>query len=165
MADSPLKRYMMREAGMRPQSRGMTPEPPPVDWGERAQALGLGFGSLASRILPGGNRFREFAREQQGLPTEAPTEGGFLQRALWEIQPEIHGFEKGWAETVRPGAAALNALFEPGVRRRYTELKERGHGDAFAIQAAYQQAVEAGEVPWLQELATEIVTDPIELLP
>ena len=115
--------------------------------------------------MPGGNRFRDFAREQQGLPTEAPTEGGFLQRALWEIQPEIHGFEKGWAETVRPGAAALNALFEPGVRRRYTELKDRGHGDAFAIQAAYQQAVEAGEVPWLQELATEIATDPIEWIP
>jgi hypothetical protein len=152
-------------APLRPAPVGLTPEPPPVDWGERAQALGLGFGSLASRILPGGNRFRDFAREQQGLPTEAPTEGGFLQRALWEIQPEIHGFEKGWAETVRPGAAALNALFEPGVRRRYTELKDRGHGDAFAIQAAYQQAVEAGEVPWLQELATEIATDPIEWIP
>ena len=160
---SPLQIYAQERS--RQAQAAPTPEPPPVDWGARAQALGLGLGSLGSRLLPGGNRFRDFAREQQGLPTEAPTEGGFLQRALWELQPELHGLEKGWAETIRPGEAALNALFEPGVRRRYTELKDRGHGDAFAIQAAYKQAVEAGEVPLPQQMITSFVTDPSELIP
>ena len=165
----------MREAGrspavLSPEERsspvGLTPEPPPVDWGARARSVPLGLGSLASRLLPGGNQFRDFVRESQGLPTEAPTEGGFLQRALWEIQPEFYGIQKGWIEPfAEPGQAVLNALGEPGVRRRYNELKDRGHGDAFAIQAAYQQAREAGEIPWWQDLLTGIATDPIEWIP
>ena len=165
----------MREAGrspavLSPEERsspvGLTPEPPPVDWEERKRAVPLGFASLASRLLPGGNRFRDFVRESQGLPTEAPTEGGFIQRALWEIQPEFYGMQKGWIEPfAEPQQSALNALFEPGVRRRYNELKDRGHGDSFAIQAAYQQARDAGEIPWWQDLLTGIATDPIEWIP
>jgi hypothetical protein len=156
-----------------------------VDWGQRGEDIYRGLVSAVGRVPPLSfmSRFakaqvEEPEKPQRQIPVSKLYEEDreleedrepkgftrYLSRLATEFGPELKGFE-AWAETIEPGAAGFNWLLEPGVRRRYGELRARGEGPMMAIQSAYRQAKAAGEIPLGQSMITEAILDPVELFP
>ena len=149
--------------------------PEEVDWGDRlgdfgAGLLQLGMGipyeaPIIGKYLPGHEIVE--SRQREAREKIDPELGGFkkfLAKTGAGLSPILGGF-KAWTDTVQPGAALLNSIWEPGIRRRAGELRDQGYGPMESMQAAYQQASEAGELAGIQQLLTEVVTDPVELIP
>ena len=148
--------------------------PEEVDWGERFGDFGAGLLQLGMGIpyetpigkyLPGYEVVESRQREaREKIDPEATGFSKFLAKAGAGLSPILGGFE-AWVDTVKPVPALVNAMWEPGVRRRIGENMDEGFGLFESAQAAYEQASEAGEIPGWQQLTTEILTDPIELIP
>lgn len=107
-------------------------------------------------------------------------EPSYWQRALTRLEPTI-GIAEASAEMSAPLTALLytgvpgfrqtrNLMREPGVPARMDILKERGGapgalGHIERLASAYQQSIEAGEIPWWKQIAGEIPTDvPLDIL-
>ena len=136
-------------------------DPKPVDWDKRKKdffdmAKDLSIRTFGYGIL---NVFHE-TEATRALPNEA----SWWQRVKAEFEPITRGIG-AWTETFKPGAGHISRPLIPGVRRRYNELRDRGHGPMASAQAAYEQSAGAGEIPLFQQIASESLTDPVELLP
>ena len=142
-------------------------------WKDIGKKVGTGLSDImltGSNLYPlteGSKRVKEL---QETLP-EGEKLGAF-QRFLTGISPTLEGFE-GIQRIAAPAAGYVMAqpgLQEPGVQKRVDILKERGGapgflGDIERHASAYQQAVEAGEIPLKKQIPVEAGTDPFELLP
>ena len=115
---------------------------------ERAREAGVdvsGFGQAIAPMMAAAQPLWE-GFEHWGKVT-APLEG-FLTSAIPENIPIIGGM-----------------LYEEDVRARYEQLRAMGLGHLEAYAAAYDQAVEAGDVGGLKQFLLSVGTDPIEFIP
>ena len=131
-------------------------DPEPVDWDKRKKDFFDMLKDFGMGII---NPFHE-TEAKRALPNEA----SWWQKVKAEFEPLTRGIG-AWTETFKPGAGHLNRPLIPGVRRRYNELRDRGHGPMASAQAAFEQSAGAGEIPLFQQIASESLTDPVELVP
>ena len=81
-----------------------------------------------------------------------------LGKALDAVQ-ETTSPIRGFLTTEVPG------LKEPEIQKRFDIHRARGLDKVSALAAAYQQAEEAGEIPWYKSLPLSVLTDPLEAIP
>lgn len=136
--------------------------PKPVDWAQRGKDIARMFGVDIEKLF--------------GMVSD--------DEPAWAQPPRAPGRGKLWSKYVEPLTTGLGAveditapargmafggwvpgLTKPGVKRRATELREAGVGPWAAAGAAYQQAEEAGEIPWWQDIPVSMLTSPEEAIP
>ena len=149
----PVPVSLQPEAVPTPMPDAPAVRPDPVDWGQRATDIAAGTIGAPVTSIMSLKKYREEA--------EDPSIWGSVKASF---DPLVKALGT-WGDIVEPGAAAVQSLWEPGLRRRYGELRDMGIGHVMAVQSAYKQAKEAGEIPWWQSLPIEMLTDPVELLP
>ena len=163
-------------------SYAVTP-PRPVDWGQRIKDL---TGAVRFLAEPGQAQIggllgtTPFAKFIPGIEPakaiQAPEKWntvGALSTALSATGQMMEPISKGLQavdEIVAPARGMafggwVPGLTKPGVQARSRALREQGFGPWASAGAAYEQSVEAGEIPWWQRLPAEILTDPVELAP
>jgi hypothetical protein len=92
---------------------------------------------------------------------------GFIGTGPAEFAPEFKGVQTV-EEIVGPARGMafggwVPGLTKPGVQARSQALREQGFGPWISAQIAYEQSVEAGEIPLWQRLVVEALTSPIFL--
>jgi hypothetical protein len=149
--------------------------PAPVDWGQRGADIAKGLASAAQFISPLGMAKR-FIDTPLSAPSDTPEAGGgfsgFLKKgvdyATRFTAPEMKALET-YQEAIKPlpslAFEKIPGLREEGVQERARQLREQGHGPLASVQAAYEQSLEAGEIPWWKRYPAEMLLDPIEAIP
>ena len=137
--------------------------PKPVDWGERGKSLARMFGIDIDK-LPGRKPSVEPVPEDVDLWTKfrgpvSMKEGRAFMKGLGTID-EIVAPARGMAFS-----GWVPGLEREGVTERAKALREQGFGPWASAGAAYEQSLEAGEIPWWINLPVAALTDPIELIP
>jgi len=120
---------------------------------ERAREAGVdvsGFGQAIAPMMAAAQPLWE-GFEHWGKVT-APLEGFLTSTAIPENVPLVGGW-------------SFLGAYEEDVRARYEQLRAMGLGHLEAYAAAYDQAVEAGDVGGLKQFLLSVGTDPIEFIP
>jgi hypothetical protein len=142
-------------------------------WKQRGGDIAEGLVSLGKTINPitalphTRSRIKRAGEALEALPEEAPWWQRGLASFTGAMEPELGALQAA-QEVMSPLTGALltvPGISEPEVRERYGYFRDQGHDPVSAMSAAYQQTVEAGEIPLWKSLPAEFVTDPLELLP
>ncbi len=147
--------------------------PEKTDWDDRflRYVTGLlGFGTRAISPTGAPTAFDMYA--QQKAEEELgplPPDAGAIDRGLSRLGalPEMQYFD-AMSETARPLQAAYASInpFSNFDQSRIQEIREQyGVGQFKAMEAAYNEALEAGEIHPLEHMGYEIFSDPLELGP
>ena len=145
----------------------------PDVWKSRGQRIG----AAAQEVLPWIGvpkvigRLKETRKEIQAEEAEGDDiarwreglrDGGAAFRTLGQAFDAVQ-------ETTSPIRGFLTkevpGLKEPEIQKRFDIHRARGLDKVSALAAAYQQAEEAGEIPWYKSLPLSVLTDPLEAIP
>ena len=108
---------------------------------------------------------------RQTLPEDASWFKKFGLTTLARVQPQLDALQ-AVQDIAAPATGYVVGQYmqEPGIKDRMDILEERGGapgvlGDIERLASAYQQAVDAGEIPLKKQIPAEIGTDPVEAFP
>jgi len=147
--------------------------PETTDWDDRflRYVTGLlGFGTRAispTGAPPAFDMYAQQKAEEELGPL--PPDAGAIDRGLRSLQalPEMQYFD-AMSETARPLQAAYASInpFSNFDQSRIQEIRDQyGVGQFKAMEAAYNEALEAGEINPLEHMLYEFGSDPLELGP
>ena len=116
-------------------------------------------------------RFRETRKQIQAEEAEGKDVGRFKKAYKYTgaaLRP-IGAIDEALLETTTPIRGFITAeipgMKDPEVQKRFNILIDRGMDKTSAYAAAYQQAVEAGEISKWKSIPLEILTHPAEVIP